>query len=247
MSKIRLFCITGKLQSFAKKKDAWREITKRGWHVTDTLTRSCDVLVVADSALTGPPTGKIRSAQCAIKEGSPLEIIGEAEFLDRLNKNPIINPDPPENVITTNRERHRLDRWTIEVPEADEFCILRIKLRLYDDAFDVHHLFHQIDHFFKDGTINYLYKYRTNQNGLDGEVNIAIRLETAQKGSDFILTFGHYFSEWCTGIRAQWNIRVFSDQSHWGRSWDQKIKESMELPDPDDLSAFFVEYKVKRQ
>lgn len=97
------FCITGVMEFFPAKHDAWEEIIIRGGNAEKGLTTSCDYLVVGQKGskqwVYGDKGGKISKAEEWISSGRyNIKIIGENDFIKLLEESDIVEESLKGNV-----------------------------------------------------------------------------------------------------------------------------------------------------
>lgn len=83
----RTVCVTGRLASMPQQV-AWRRVAAAGGQPVPDVTRDTDILVVGQPGGRLPPgaarSAKLRRAERLRAAGWPIEVISEAEFLERL-------------------------------------------------------------------------------------------------------------------------------------------------------------------
>ena len=88
MFKGKTFCITGKLENFHTKKEAWLEIAHHGGNTVDSLNYDCDYLILGalgnDNYAYGSKGRKQEKAESMIAEGYQIRIITENQLLTML-------------------------------------------------------------------------------------------------------------------------------------------------------------------
>jgi hypothetical protein len=84
----KTFCITGKLENFEAKREAFDEIMRRGGNAADTLTAQCDYLILGARGNANYAYGnkgtKQQTAEEWARQGRPIKIVSENQFLAML-------------------------------------------------------------------------------------------------------------------------------------------------------------------
>ncbi len=126
MIKDKLFCITGGLENFPVKKDAYEEIRHHGGNTTDSITNACEFLVLGAKGSPNYAHGKrgkkqLKAEQLAA-QGYPIRIISENEFIALLEDSEELSEAKwGTNLADQNRQRSPIQKYTkdgLEISKA---------------------------------------------------------------------------------------------------------------------------------
>lgn len=88
MIKNKLFCITGGLENFPLKKDAYEEIRHHGGNTTDSIKNTCNFLILGAKGnpnySQGEKGNKQLKAETWAAQGHPIKVISENQFVGML-------------------------------------------------------------------------------------------------------------------------------------------------------------------
>lgn len=126
MIKNKLFCITGGLENFPVKKDAYEEITHHGGNTTDRITNACDFLILGAKGNPNYAQGKKGNKQLKAEQwatqGYPIKIISENQFVALLEESEELSEDSwGTNLTGQNKQRSLIQRFTkdgLEISKA---------------------------------------------------------------------------------------------------------------------------------
>ena len=131
----KIFCITGKLGTFAQKKDAYTQIMQHGGVATDSLNKSCNYLVIGSKGnsnwTTAKKGGKLLKTESWIEEGIKIKIITEEDLHLLLENN---------EIVEGSAEWHNMKKsgksWEIKSPKVikEEFADFVLSTNLNSDS-----------------------------------------------------------------------------------------------------------------
>jgi hypothetical protein len=126
MIKDKLFCITGGLENFPVKKDAYSEIIHHGGNTTDRISNACDFLILGAKGNPNYAQGKKGNKQLKAEkwatQGYPIKIISENQFVALLEDSEELCEEYwGSNLTGQNKQRSPIQRYTkdgLEISKA---------------------------------------------------------------------------------------------------------------------------------
>jgi hypothetical protein len=145
MIKGKLFCITGSLENFSLKKEAYEEIIHHGGNFTDKITNACDFLILGAKGnpnyAQGRKGNKQLKAEKWASQGLPIRIISENQFVGFLEASEEVNSeDWGKDLSAQTVKRSSVEKYTengLEIttcfwPPKPEFKqVLRIEFKTH--------------------------------------------------------------------------------------------------------------------
>jgi len=148
----RTFCITGKLENFATKADAYEEITLRGGNASKTLTPGCDFLVLGakgneNYAFGTKGTKQVRAEQW-IRQGRGIRIITENQLIALVEASAEVTEcergevlsrsfAPRQSAISRDRVGGLECSWCFHEPRPEAPQVLRITYESAPSSLDM--------------------------------------------------------------------------------------------------------------
>jgi len=156
----RTFCITGKLENFATRADAYEEITLRGGNASKTLTPGCDFLVLGakgneNYAFGTKGTKQVRAEQW-IRQGRGIRIITENQLIALVEASAEVTEcergevlsrsfAPRQSAISRDRVGGLECSWCFHGPRPEAPQVLRITYESAPSSLDMAQMVRNLD------------------------------------------------------------------------------------------------------